>query len=103
MKVSLTLSEEQVWLIQNALLIASGHEVESLEHIQPGEYEQKKASIGAQQQIVTKYMALRRALLQWWAQTESKMDAQATNEIEQSGMDCGLEHWNRLIARIMGA
>ena len=102
MKVSLTLSEEQVWLIQNALFVASGHETENLEYIKPGEYEQKKDSIDALRQMVAQYMTLRRAILRWWAQAESEMDAQTTNEIERNGLNIIVENWNRQIARIKG-
>lgn len=102
MNVSLTLSEEQVWLIQNALFVVSGHETENLEYIKPEEYEQKKDSIDALRQMVTQYMTLRRAILQRWARAESEMDAQTTNEIERNGLNIIVENWNRQIARIKG-
>lgn len=102
MQVSLTLSEEQVWLIQNALFVASGHEIENLEYIKTGEYEQKKDSLDAVRQMVMQYMALRRAILRWWAQAESVIDAHVIHEIEQDGLNCVVENWSRQIARIKG-
>lgn len=71
MKITLTLDETKVWLIQNALFVASAHETENLEYIKPGEYEQKKDSIDAQRQMVAQYMALRKAIMRWWGRAKA--------------------------------
>jgi len=102
MKITLTLDETKVWLMQTALKTAAMQEAVSLGGIHFGEYEKFKNEIDIRRHMVTEYMALRTAIMRWWAQGESEEEAKKTAKQQEEGLNEVVNEWNRHVRRIKG-
>ena len=101
MKISMTLNDTTVWLIQSALQSAAMREAEALGAIRYGEYEQRKNEIDIRRQMVVEYLSLRNGIMRWWSKGESAEEAKKTMQQADEGTTEAVNAWNSHMRRIM--